>query len=200
MAAFGLAKRVSEVLARSQGFPASCVLNPFWADHGSGLLLPIGHGCVPWPAACVMQLEVYIVDGMTEWEIEIESEVQDWLELLPFRLYRRVEDKTDRLLGEPTTLGEPYSRHLGGKLRELRFELDGEAVRIPYWLAPGQRIVLLTVFRKTRMREAVEVDARIRPRGSARPSTALLSTPTIAARRVDESQHVENAPDPAACG
>ncbi|MCX2926669.1 type II toxin-antitoxin system RelE/ParE family toxin [Streptomyces sp. NEAU-W12] len=96
---------------------------------------------------------------MTErWEIEIEPEVRDWLELLSFRLYRRVEDKTDRLLDEPTTLGEPYSRHLGGKLRELRFELDGEAVRIPYWLAPGQRIVLLTVFRKTRMREAAEVE------------------------------------------
>ncbi|MDQ0775259.1 hypothetical protein QF026_003725 [Streptomyces aurantiacus] len=106
-----------------------------------------------------MQLEVYTVDCMTErWEIEIEPEVRDWLELLPFRLYRRVEDKTDRLLDGPTTLGEPYSRHLGGKLRELRFELDGEAVRIPYWLAPGQRIVLLTVFRKTRMREAAEVE------------------------------------------
>jgi hypothetical protein len=96
---------------------------------------------------------------MTErWEIEIEPEVRDWLDLLPFRLYRRVEDKTDRLLDEPTTLGEPYSRHLGGKLRELRFELDGEAVRNPYRLAPGQRIVLLTVFRKTRMREAAEVE------------------------------------------
>ncbi|MEU9186576.1 type II toxin-antitoxin system RelE/ParE family toxin [Streptomyces sp. NPDC048484] len=91
-------------------------------------------------------------------QLEIEPEARDWLELLPFRLYRRVEDKTDRLLGRPTTLGEPYSRHLGGKLRELRFELDGEAVRIPYWLAPGQRIVLLTVFRKTRMREAAEVE------------------------------------------
>ena len=68
------------------------------------------------------------------WEIEIEPEVRDWLELLPFRLYRRVEDKTDRLLDEPTTLGEPY------------------------WLASGQRIVLLTVFRKTRMREAAQVE------------------------------------------
>jgi hypothetical protein len=84
--------------------------------------------------------------------------VRNWLELLPLRLYRRVEDKTDHLLDEPTTLGEPYSRHLGGKLRELRFELDGEAVRIPYWLAPGQRIVLLTVFRKTKMREAAEAE------------------------------------------
>lgn len=33
-----------------------------------------------------------------------------------------------------------------------------EAVRLPYRLAPGQRIVPLTVFRKTRMREAAEVE------------------------------------------
>ncbi|MFD6325981.1 type II toxin-antitoxin system RelE/ParE family toxin [Streptomyces sp. NPDC058442] len=76
----------------------------------------------------------------------------------PFRFYRRVEDKTDRLLDDPTTLGEPYSRHLGGKLRELRFELDGEAVRLPYRLAPGQRIVLLPVFHKARMCEVAEVE------------------------------------------
>ncbi|WP_308290375.1 hypothetical protein [Streptomyces meridianus] len=48
-----------------------------------------------------------------QWEIELEPEVRDWLELLPFRLYRRVEDKADGLLDELTTLGEPYSRHLG---------------------------------------------------------------------------------------
>ncbi|KAF0836524.1 hypothetical protein FNL39_11424 [Nocardia caishijiensis] len=30
-------------------------------------------------------------------------------------------------------------------------------MRITYWLAPGRRIVLLTVFRKTRMRETDEV-------------------------------------------
>ncbi|ALM39539.1 DNA-binding protein [Streptomyces sp. FR-008] len=40
----------------------------------------------------------------------------------------------------------------------MRFELDGEAVRIPYWLAPEKRIVLLTVFRKTKMREAAEIE------------------------------------------
>ncbi|MEU2601541.1 type II toxin-antitoxin system RelE/ParE family toxin [Streptomyces hirsutus] len=65
---------------------------------------------------------------------------------------------TDRLLDEPTTLDEPYSRHLGGKLCELCSELDGEAVRLPYRLAPGQRIVPLTVFRRTRTREAAEVE------------------------------------------
>jgi hypothetical protein len=29
--------------------------------------------------------------------------------------------------------------------------------RIAYWLAPGQRVILLTVFRKTKMRETAEV-------------------------------------------
>jgi hypothetical protein len=51
----------------------------------------------------------------------------------------------------------PYSRHLGGKLRELRFDLGDFAQRITYWLAPGRRVVLLTVFCKTKMREEAEV-------------------------------------------
>jgi phage-related protein len=55
-------------------------------------------------------------------------------------------------------LSEPYTRQLDGKLRELRFHLDGEAVRVTYWIASGRRIVLLTVFRKTRMREEREVE------------------------------------------
>ncbi|WP_280451999.1 type II toxin-antitoxin system RelE/ParE family toxin, partial [Nocardia cyriacigeorgica] len=43
--------------------------------------------------------------------------------------------------------------HLDRKLRELRFHLDGLSVRITYWIASGRRIVLLTVFVKSRMRE-----------------------------------------------
>jgi hypothetical protein len=31
-------------------------------------------------------------------------------------------------------------------------------VRVTYWIAPGRRIVLLTVFAKSRMRETAEVD------------------------------------------
>lgn len=31
-------------------------------------------------------------------------------------------------------------------------------MRITYWLAPGRRVVLLTVFRKTRTRQAAEVE------------------------------------------
>jgi hypothetical protein len=93
------------------------------------------------------------------WELEIEPEVRQWLDLLPDRDYLQAEHAAERLLDSPTTLGEPYSRHLGDGLRELRFAIghDGNAIRLTYWLAPGRRIVLLTVFRKTRMREEAEI-------------------------------------------
>ncbi|MER7001000.1 type II toxin-antitoxin system RelE/ParE family toxin [Streptomyces sp. NPDC000410] len=92
------------------------------------------------------------------WQIEIEPEVRRWLELLPDAQYDKAERAADMLAADPTTLGEPYARHLGGKLRELRFTMDGNAVRITYWLAPDRRIVLLTVFRKSRQRETAEVE------------------------------------------
>lgn len=92
------------------------------------------------------------------WRIEIEAEVRQWLEILTDRHYDKAERAVDMLASQATTLGEPYSRHLGGKVRELRFVLDGNAIRITYWLAPGQRIVLLTVFRKTRQREDAEIE------------------------------------------
>lgn len=90
--------------------------------------------------------------------IEIEPEVRLWLTNLPAHHYVIAEQKADRLAENATTLGEPYSRHLGGKLRELRFDLGGNAQRITYWLAPGRRVVLLTVFRKTKMRETAELE------------------------------------------
>ncbi|GGX12287.1 hypothetical protein GCM10010353_29650 [Streptomyces chryseus] len=47
-------------------------------------------------------------------------------------------------------------------MRELRFHLDTAAFRITYWLAPNRRIVLLTVCRKTRMREDAQVERAVR--------------------------------------
>ncbi|MCF4138885.1 type II toxin-antitoxin system RelE/ParE family toxin [Streptomyces sp. Tue 6430] len=100
---------------------------------------------------------------MTEpYAIELEPEVRFWLEHLSAQHYRQVEEKADLLAEKPTTLGEPHSRDLGEGVRELRFVLSGCATRVTYWLAPRRRIVLLTVFRKTRMREDVEVK-RARP-------------------------------------
>ncbi|KOG87515.1 type II toxin-antitoxin system RelE/ParE family toxin [Streptomyces varsoviensis] len=94
------------------------------------------------------------------WVIEIEPEVRHWLDNLSNRDYLQAEHAAERLLDAPTTLAEPFGRHLGDGLRELRFTLghDGNAMRLTYWLAPGRRIVFLTVFRKTRMREEAEVD------------------------------------------
>lgn len=97
------------------------------------------------------------MDG-ERYTVEIEPEVRLWLDNIPARQFVIAEQKVDRLAENATTLGEPYTRHLGGKLRELRFDLDGTAQRITYWLAPGRRVVLLTVFRKSRMRETTEVE------------------------------------------
>ncbi len=92
--------------------------------------------------------------------VEIEPEVRLWLMNLPDADYQVAEHIVGLLLDAPATLGEPYSRHLGNGVRELRFALghDRQAVRVSYRLAPGRRIVLLTVFRKTKQREATEVE------------------------------------------
>ena len=40
----------------------------------------------------------------------------------------------------------------------MRFHLGREQLRITYYAASGRRIVMLTVFRKTRRREQAEID------------------------------------------
>lgn len=90
--------------------------------------------------------------------VELEPEVRDWLERLPTERFARAAFYVDLLAERGPLLGEPYTRQLDGTLRELRFHLEDEAMRVTYWIASGRRIVLLTVFRKTRMREAREVD------------------------------------------
>lgn len=62
-------------------------------------------------------------------ELEPEAEAEAWLDELPRRGYEPVERHADRLADQPTTLGEPYSRHLVGPVRELRFVLDRSQVR-----------------------------------------------------------------------
>jgi len=95
---------------------------------------------------------------MTLWDIEVEPEVRAWLESLPKRQFGHVLAFAEKLAEEASTLGEPHSRHLGGKVRELRIPLHPVDARVTYWLAPGRRVVLLTVFRKTRAQETAEVE------------------------------------------
>lgn len=92
--------------------------------------------------------------------VELEPEVVEWLEALPDDQFGRVEFYIDLLADRGVELGEPYTRQLDGKLRELRFYLGptGDAVRISYYIATGRRIILLTLFRKQRQREKAEVE------------------------------------------
>ena len=63
--------------------------------------------------------DTYTISAMDLWDIEVEPEVRAWLESLPKRQFGHVLAFAEKLAEEATTLGEPYSRHLGGKVREL---------------------------------------------------------------------------------
>ena len=91
-------------------------------------------------------------------EAELESEVRDWLDGLDDQRWAQAMFHLDLLEERGVFLGEPYTRQLGGKLRELRFYCGGQRVRISYWIAPGRRIIMLTVFTKTKMRETAEIE------------------------------------------
>jgi hypothetical protein len=90
-------------------------------------------------------------------EVELEPEVRDWLEGLDDQRWAQAVFHLDLLQDRGALLGEPYTQQLAGKLRELRFYCGGQRVRVSYWIAPGRRIIMLTVFTKTRMRETAEV-------------------------------------------
>jgi hypothetical protein len=45
---------------------------------------------------------------------------------------------------------------------ELRLRLRDVAARVTYWCTPDGRIVLLTVFRKTRQHEQRQIDRAVR--------------------------------------
>ena len=84
--------------------------------------------------------------------------MRDWLEDLPTRAFARAAFYVDLLADKGPLLDDPYTRQLDGPLRELRFHLDRDAIRVTYWIATGRRIILLTVFRKTRMREDQQIE------------------------------------------
>jgi hypothetical protein len=90
--------------------------------------------------------------------VELEPEVEKWLEGLPTTLFARAAFYVDLLAEQGPLLGEPYTKQLDGKLRELRFYLERQAVRVTYWIASDRRIILLTVYQKVGLRDEREVD------------------------------------------
>lgn len=94
--------------------------------------------------------------------VEAEPEVAEWLEELDDDRFGQAERYIDLLAEEGVHLSEPFTRQLDGKLRELRFHLERRQIRITYYIASGRRIVLLTVFAKTRQRERLEIARAVR--------------------------------------
>jgi hypothetical protein len=90
--------------------------------------------------------------------VELEPEVEKWLESLPTAQFAHAAFYIDLLAEHGPLLGEPYPKQLDRKLRELRFHLERRSVRITYWIATDRRNILLTVFHKTRMRDEREID------------------------------------------
>ncbi|WP_236652018.1 type II toxin-antitoxin system RelE/ParE family toxin [Streptacidiphilus neutrinimicus] len=95
--------------------------------------------------------------------VELEPEVRAWLELLPGRLFRRVETYAELLAERGPDTPSPFARTLRDGVAELRPMLDGVATRVTYWINRDERrIVLLTVFRKTRTHEQAQIERAVR--------------------------------------
>lgn len=92
-------------------------------------------------------------------EIIAEPEVVEFLHRLNATDRARADFAASLLAEYGPTLSEPYCKHLGDGVRELRFTIStSAAVRITYWFPGGPLAIMLTVFTKSRQREAREVE------------------------------------------
>jgi len=90
-------------------------------------------------------------------EVELESEVNSWYLSLDHNSQDIVFAHVELLEEFGHLLRMPHSRPLGDGLFELRFDMSRQAWRITYWYRPDGVVVLLTVFRKQRNNERIEV-------------------------------------------
>src|SRR6266540_3455622 len=100
----------------------------------------------------------YSNSAMSWGTVELEPEVDGWLLRLGDQDFGQAQFYVDLLEREGIGLGEPYTRQLRGKLRELRFYIGRERYRISYYVATGRWIILMTVFKKSKQRETQEID------------------------------------------
>lgn len=97
-----------------------------------------------------------IISDVT-WNVELEPEVEEWLDTLSPTEFALTLPHIERLGERGSRFRMPASKPLGDGLFELRFDLGPVAWRIPFFFVTGWRIVLLTVFRKQRMNERNEI-------------------------------------------
>jgi hypothetical protein len=100
------------------------------------------------------------------YDFELEPEVRDWLDSLSDSDFKRVDEVCGMLAEKGSELGGPWSDHLEGPVWELRIRLRDVAARITYWCTADGRIVLLTVFRKTKQHDQRQIDRAVRAQKS----------------------------------
>lgn len=103
-------------------------------------------------------MDFYSIDAMTWGTVELEAEVEQWLNQLSDQEWAQALFHLNLLEERGIALGYPYTSQLDGKLRELRFYCGQRRVRLTYFITGERRIILLTVFAKTQQREQAEVD------------------------------------------
>ena len=92
------------------------------------------------------------------YDFELEPEARDWLDNLSDSDFKRVDEVCSMLAERGSELGGPWSDHLEGPVWELRIRLRDIAARITYWCTADGRIVLLTVFRKSKQHDQRQID------------------------------------------
>jgi len=106
------------------------------------------------------------------WTVEIYTDargnapVRDFIDSLPEKHQGRIARTIDLLEQFGLQLGSPYTKHLRGKLWELRIRAGRRAYRIIYFAHPGQRFILLHGFLK-RTRKTQRKDLEIAERRMA---------------------------------
>lgn len=90
-------------------------------------------------------------------EVELHSEVVEWMETLDEAEWDRTVVVIDRLATLGSSARMPLSKSLGDGLFELRFTLGSTARQITYRFTKDGRIILLTTFRKQRNNERNEI-------------------------------------------
>lgn len=78
-----------------------------------------------------------------------KSSVLEYIDRLPEKERAKVLKYIEFLRGHRGILDEPYSKHMKGKIRELRVDFSRNRHRIFYFLFIKKTIILLHVFSKT---------------------------------------------------
>ena len=97
---------------------------------------------------------IYDIMTMSNYEVQyyIDNKgrvpVREYIDLLNLKEKAKVLKYIDFLRQNDGKLDEPYSRHIEGKIRELRVDFHRNRHRIFYFTFVGRKIILLHAFLK----------------------------------------------------